>query len=132
MTTSEEREQAFILIFEKSFNNELSCDEIIELALDSQVIKKSAFTFSLFNAACENLEEIDKTVAAYITGRNISRVSKVSLAVLRLAICELNYLKKTPAGVVINEAVNLCKKYASEDEYAFVNGTLGAMLKESR
>ena len=59
----------------------------------------------------------------------MNRISKVSLSVLRIAICEMLYYDDIPLGASINEAVEICKKYASEDEYTFVNGLLGAFAR---
>jgi len=129
MTRSQEREQAFILLFEKSFNDDTDCDKIIEIAYETEVIEKSEFTESLFQTACGNITFIDQIISQYAKGRSFARISKVSLAALRLAVCEILYFDEIPTGVSINEAVELCKKYASEDEYAFVNGILGNAAK---
>lgn len=129
MTTTQEREQAFILLFEKSFNPDATCEELISLAKENEVIKDTSYTTALFIKTCDNIDEIDASVREYSKGRSFSRISKVSLAVLRLAVCEIKYFDKVPVGVTINEAVNLCKKYASDDEYTFVNGILGSYAK---
>lgn len=129
MTRSQEREQAFILLFEKSFNEDTDCEKIIKMAYEAEVIEKSEFTESLFQTACGNITFIDQIISQYAKGRSFSRISKVSLAALRLAVCEILYFDEIPTGVSINEAVELCKKYASEDEYAFVNGILGNAAK---
>ena len=63
-------------------------------------------------------------------GWTISRISKTSLAILKLAIYEIKYVDDVPAKVAINEAVNLAKKYGADDEPSFVNGLLGAVYKE--
>ena len=73
---------------------------------------------------------IDEFISGLSKTRAFGRISKVSLSILRLAICEIRYFEKVPVGVSINEAVELAKKYGSEDEYAFVNGLLGSFAKE--
>lgn len=130
ISSTEAREQAFVLLFEKSFNEELEADKIYELALESEAIKASDFTAKLFEETCNKMPVLDDYITKYAKGWSLSRISKVSLAILRLAICEMRYFDKTPVGVSINEAVNLCKKYASEDEYTFVNGLLGTFARE--
>ena len=130
MTTSESREQAFILLFEKSFNEELDADKILDLAAESEVVEVSSYTVELFKETCNKMPVIDEFITKYSKGWNFSRISKVALAVLRLAICEMRYFEKVPAGVAISEAVKICKKYASEDEYTFVNGVLGSYSRE--
>ena len=56
----------------------------------------------------------------------------MALAVLRLAVCEIMYFDDIPVGVSINEAVELCKKYAAKDDAAFVNGILGSLSKDAK
>lgn len=127
---SVEREQAFILLFEKSFNAEVELAELYDMAVENEVIEDGEFTKALLLTAWEKVEEIDAVIEKNSKGWKIGRISKVSLAVLRLAICEILYMEDIPAGVSINEAVELCKKYAANDEPSFVNGILGTVAKE--
>ena len=130
MTRREEREQAFILLFEKAFNEETEIAELYDFAIENEVITGSDFIKSLLLKTWENVENIDSVIEKYSVGWKLSRISKVALAVLRLAICEILYFDDIPAGVSINEAVELCKKYAAKDDAAFVNGLLGTASKE--
>ncbi len=127
---SVEREQAFILLFEKSFNADTELSELYDMAVENEIIEDGEFTKALLLTAWEKVEEIDEIIEKNSKGWKISRISKVSLAVLRLAICEILYMEDIPAGVSINEAVELCKKYAASDEHSFVNGILGTVAKE--
>lgn len=131
MTRREEREQAFILLFEKSFNQEIELDELYDFAVENEAITGSEFIKKLIAETWENVAEIDTVIEKYAHGWKISRISKVALAVLRLAICEIKYFDEIPVGVSINEAVELCKKYAAKDDSAFVNGILGSVSKEA-
>lgn len=130
MTRREEREQAFILLFEKAFNEETDVAELYDFAIENEVITGSDFVKSLLFKTWENVESIDSAIEKYSVGWRISRISKVALAVLRLAVCEILYFDDIPAGVSINEAVELCKKYAAKDDASFVNGLLGTASKE--
>lgn len=130
MTRREEREQAFILLFEKAFNAETEVAELYDFAIENEVITGSDFVKSLLFKTWENVESIDSVIEKYSVGWKLSRISKVALAVLRLAICEMLYFEDIPAGVSINEAVELCKKYAAKDDAAFVNGLLGSASKD--
>lgn len=132
MTRREEREQAFILLFEKSFNEETELSELYDLAIENEVVCGSEFVKSLAFKAWENVAEIDETIEKYSVGWKISRISKVALAVLRLAVCEIRYFDDIPVKVSINEAVELCKKFASKDDYSFVNGILGSVAGEEK
>lgn len=80
---------------------------------------------------CEKQAEIDPVIEKYSVGWKIARMSKVAVAVLRLAVYEILYTE-TPVGVAINEAVELSKKYASKEDCAFVNGVLGSVAKEEK
>lgn len=132
MTRSEAREQAFILLFEKSFNQETELEELYAFAVENEAIKGNDFVKELVFKTWENVNEADAVIEKYAHGWKINRISKVALAVLRLAICEMKYFDDIPVGVSINEAVELCKKYASKDDPAFVNGILGAVSREEK
>lgn len=131
MTRREEREQTFVLLFEKSFNQEIELDELYDFAVENEVITGSEFIRSLLFKTWQNVEDIDLIIEKYSHGWKINRISKVALAVLRLAICEIKYFDDIPVGVSINEAVELCKKYAAKDDSVFVNGILGSVSKEA-
>ncbi|MBR0120252.1 MAG: transcription antitermination factor NusB [Clostridia bacterium] len=131
MARRESREQAFILMFEKSFQKDLDMKEMIDINIANELIEHDGFAQELAVKASENIEEIDSVIEKYSVARKMNRISKVSLSVLRIAICEMLFFKDIPYGVSINEAVEICKKYASEDEYAYVNGLLGAFARSS-
>ena len=131
MTRKEAREQAFILVFEKYFSNE-SVEDILELAKETRDFTEDddGYVVKVFTGVFDNLESVDEIISANLTtGWTISRISKVSLAVLRLAIYELKYMDDIPVAVSIDEAVELCKKYSVADDSAFVHGVLGTVAK---
>ena len=74
--------------------------------------------------------EIDEKIEAYSHDWKINRLSKVDLSILRLAMLEIFYFEDIPVRVSVNEAVELAKKYSSEKSPKFINGLLGAVLKE--
>lgn len=124
------REQAFIILFEKSFNSELTIDEILNIAIESEVIEKNKMTADIVRKAEEHIDEIDAVIEKNLKGWSKARISKVSLAILRMAVCEMKYFDKVPVGVSINEAVEICKVYGSDEDKGFVNGILGAIARE--
>lgn len=124
------REQAFIILFEKSFNTELSVDEIMDIAIETEVISKDKMTADIVKKAEENIEDIDAVIEQNLKGWSKQRISKVSLALLRMAVCEMKYFDKVPVGVSINEAVEICKVYGSDEDKSFVNGILGSISRE--
>lgn len=123
------REQAFIILFEMSFNTELSVDEIMDIAVETEVISKDKMTADIVRKAEEHIEEIDAVIERNLKGWSKQRISKVSLALLRMAVCEMKYFEKVPVGVSINEAVEICKVYGSDEDKSFVNGILGSISR---
>ena len=90
MTRSEAREQVFIVLFEKIFDEESTIAQIVETAREAELIKINAFADALLNAIENNVESIDNVITENAKGWTIARLPKVSLAVLRLAIGEIN------------------------------------------
>ena len=129
MTRSEEREQAFILIFEKAFNMDVPEDDLIGFAVETGLLEPTVFSTFLFKQVYEKLPEIDAVIEQYAIGWKKERISKVALSVVRLAICEILFVDSIPSGVSANEAVELAKKYATADDAAYINGILGAFIR---
>ena len=124
MTRKQAREEAFILIFEKEINND-SVEDILELAEQVRDITPDEYIKNVF----ENLEFIDGIISQNAVGWNIKRITKATLAILRLAIYEVKFFDEIPVSVSINEAVELAKKYATKEDASFVNGILSTVAK---
>lgn len=90
--------------------------------------QESAFMNRMFEGVVVNEEKLDADIAAHLRGWSLERVSKVDLAILRLGAYEL-MLGEVPAGVVINEAVELANQYSTEKAGSFVNGVLGSLSR---
>ncbi len=129
MTRREAREEAFILIFEKQFN-EASADEILELAEEVRDLKPNDYIKSVFFGVYDNLETLDNIISEKAIGWKIGRIAKVSLCILRLAIYEIKNMDDIPVSVSINEAVELAKKYATKEDASFINGILSSVEKK--
>lgn len=133
MTRKQARENAFMIVFEKNFNEE-TVTEIIENAVSIRAFEldKDGYILKVTSKVFDNIEEVDKTISNNLSsGWRLERISKVSLSVLRLAVSEMLYLEDIPVGVSINEAVELTKKYSDEKDAAFVNGVLSSVNKAS-
>lgn len=129
MTRREAREQAFMVLFEKIFDDESTISEIVEIAKENELIKINNFAEALLKAVEDNFDEVDSVIEANLQDWTLSRLPKVSLAVLRLAVAEIKYIDEVPNGVAVNEAVELAKKYGTSVDAAFINGVLGAVAK---
>lgn len=123
------REQAFFLCFESLFSD-TDIDELADNAGDARDVFVSDYAIMCARGVVEHESEIDALISAHLKeGWKVSRISRVSLAVLRLAIYEIQYVENVPVSVSINEAVELVKKYSVPEDAAFVNGVLGAVEK---
>lgn len=129
MTRTQARETAFFIVFEHSFSGE-TVAEIIDKSTEARDLDVPEFSRFLAQKVIDSKEELDSHISRLSRGWTIDRISRVSLAILRVAICEILYSEDIPSSVAINEAVNLCKMYAGEEDYAFVNGILGSFVRE--
>lgn len=91
--------------------------------------RESEYMNRMFEGVVAEQEDLDAAIARHLRGWTIERLSKVDLAILRLAAYELS-LGETPAGVVINEAVELANQYSADKASSFINGVLGALSRE--
>ena len=130
MTRRESRKTAFTLLFQLPVN-EMDYDELIEVASEAEDIEMDAFCLSLVRDTMSHLREIDEAIRPHLKKWSIGRLPKVSLAVLRLSCAQLFYQPDLPDSVVINEAVELAKKYGMEKSPRFINGVLGARVAEN-
>lgn len=129
MTRREEREQAFILVFQQLINR-ITISDIIDAAEESAEVRVAEFAEQLALGVQENNALIDDKIEKNIRGWSMSRLSKVSFALLRVAIYEILFVDSIPVSVSINEAVDLAKKYGGADDAPFINGVLGSVAKE--
>lgn len=125
------RENAFSLLFEWSFHGD-DTDTMLKHAVEGRELEIDDFARQLCTRAIENHETIDALIESYSETWKLSRLSKVTLAVLRLAFCELTLFDDIPLGATVNEAVELCKKYAGEEEASYVNGILGQYGRDKK
>lgn len=130
MTRRQAREEAFILIFEKAFNDD-TVENILEVATETRDLTPNEYIKTVFAGVYEKLSEIDDIISQSSIGWSIKRISKTALCVLRLAIFEIKFMDDIPVAVSINEAVELCKKYATADDASFVNGILSTVAKNA-
>lgn len=128
MKRSEVREAAFFLTFEKFFSDG-TADNIIDEAYEADFFEMNEDVERLFKAVDEKAEELDGVIAKFSEKRQLSRIPRVSAAILRIAVYEILYDDKVPGNVAISEAVILAKKFAFEQDVQFVNGLLGAFFR---
>jgi N utilization substance protein B len=84
----------------------------------------------LFKGVADNLEKVDSTLKKHLIAWDFSRLAKVDKAILRLACFELLFEKELSANIIINEAIELGKKFGDKDSSRFINGVLDAVYRE--
>lgn len=131
MTRTQAREIAFFIVFEHSFSGE-NVDEIIEKSGEARDLEVPEFSRTLAESVIARKDELDGNIARLSKGWKLERISRVSRAILRLAIYEMLFRDDIPQSVAISEAVNLCKTYAGEEDSSFVNGILGTLSREDK
>ena len=128
MSRRSARKNAFFLLFQMDFNEAAEFEQVKELffAEKEEPVEEGdkAFILSEVEGTREHMAEIDALIEQSAKGWDPERMNKVDLAILRLAVYEMKW-GETPVGVAINEAVELTKKFSSDEAPAFVNGVLG-------
>ena len=133
MNRSEMREQAFKIMYSLEIQKNENLEEQLELYIESNEIKDES-ALEYIKDAVLGIEENKKEILDNIEKNlkkdwKIERISKIDLVILKLAIYEIQY-KEIPYKVVINEAVELAKKYGEDNSKNFVNGILASIVKE--
>jgi len=129
MTRHQMREAAFLLTFEQSFSND-SVDEIVSVAKECELFEIDDAAVKLFRGIVENRDSIDTIIQKHLKNWTIDRISKVSLAVLRVAIYEMRFCDEVSDDIAISEAVILAQTYTLKDDVNFVNGVLASVNKD--
>ena len=133
MTRRKARENAFIAVFEAGFSSN-DIQEILSLTQEVpeyEEYRLDEFAISLINNYYNNAEEVNEIIQSKLKNWSQSRISRVASAVLRLSVAEMLFSnEKDMDSVIINEAVEICKKFAGDNDYQFVNGVLGAISKD--
>ncbi len=132
MSRTELREHIFRMLFRIEFN---SAEEMKEQEgfyfedLEEATGKDQEYILDKYRAIVDKKEEIDTLLNEVSEGWKTSRMNRVDLTIMRLAVYEIKWDEDVPTGVAINEAVELAKKYSSDDGPSFVNGVLAKVVK---
>ena len=134
MTRHKSRENAFIAVFEASFSaNDL--DDILAVTQELPEYEDymlDDFALNLIKTYYDHADEVNEMIQSKLKKWTSNRIPRVCSAVLRLSAAEMMFSSEDMDSVIINEAVELCKKFAGDNDYQFVNGVLGAISKELR
>ena len=132
MNRTETRELAFKLLYQKEIQKEISKEDM-DIFFENNNIESNEtkkYIKDIIEGTISNSESITQEISKNLKEDwKIERISKINLALLKLAIYEIKY-KKLPFKVVINEVVELAKKYGEDSSHIFINGVLASVVKE--
>lgn len=125
------RENAFMVLFSTSFGTSIS-DALSDFTRPECEWCLDSFGIELLKAYDVNSKSVDAAIEEKLKGWKVNRLPRVSLAVLRLAVAEMLFGGQDMDSIVINEAVEIAKRYSTGDDYQFINGVLGNISRERK
>ena len=133
MVRSKLREHVFKMLFQIEFNDSADMPDHVKNyfeTLEDAREQDKDYIQRKYEAVASCVEEIDGLLNDAAKGWKTSRMSKVDLTILRLAVYEMKWDDDVPEGVAINEAVELAKRFGGDSSSSFVNGILGKLAKQ--
>ncbi len=136
MKRHELREHIFLLLFRVEFNDPQEMPEQVALFVDEMrgdgkaSAQDENYIQSKYEKVLEKLPQIDELLEGASKGWKLSRMNRVDLTILRLAVYEMKFDDDIPEKVAINEAVELAKKFSGDDAPSFVNGVLAKLADD--
>ena len=126
------REAALQILYQVELSGNCSPTEVSNAwqALDEPPQGSRDVAEALATTALENAEKIDGLIDSAADNWQLERLSRVDLSLLRIAVCEMLYFPDVPVGVVVNEAIEIAKRYSDQQSAAFVNGILDRIAGE--
>lgn len=130
MTRREIREHLVKMLYCEEFHDAADMPEQIEMYVEKAVKQDEDIDYLIqrLKNINDNIEEIDNVISENCVGWKISRIAKVDLSILRLAVYEIKFDESIPDKVAINEAIELSKIYCQENSAGFINGVLAKIL----
>lgn len=125
------RESAMKLLYQMEINVDFS-EGIVDIFFENNSFNlgEKEYIDDAIDIIIENLDEIDNYIKTYIDGWQLNRLAKIDLSILRIAIYETIYRKDIPIQVSINEAIEIAKKYSTDESSRFINGVLGSFVRD--
>lgn len=131
MTRREIRDSAFKLVFEQLLRDD-DIQELYDIAEEIEEITVNDEVKKIVEGTISHAEELDGIISGYSKSRSISRISKLNIAILRIALYESIYDDNTPMNAAISEAIKLSMVYTYQEDTSFINGVLGAFSRDRR
>ena len=144
MSRKAAREVAVHIVYDYGFNNDIGMESLQyffseefaksvsdDIEIYSMVSdKQHEYISSIVNGVAEKRKEIDELIKKYSVGWNLNRISRIAMAIMRVAIYESRYVEDVSEKIAINEAVEIAKKYDTAETVSFINGILGSVVRE--
>ena len=130
MSRREIRDSAFKLVFEQLLRDD-GIQELYDIAEEIDEITVNDEVKKIVEGTISHADELDGIIAGYSKSRAVSRISKLNLAILRIALYECLYDDNTPVNAAISEAVSLAMTYTYQEDASFINGVLGAFSRDN-
>ncbi len=125
MNRRQARENVFYLCFEMEFQKASeSCADVYNMAKELELVESDSYIEKVFFGVFNELETIDEKIKENSKGWKLERLSKVSLAIMRICVYEMLFCGDIPFNISINEAVELAKKFDYDKAPSFINGVL--------
>jgi N utilization substance protein B len=125
--TGEEPEQVVAVRLAKEYYAKLSEENEVYAERPSRA--QTAYLDKVVSGVANRAEDLNAEIQKYSIGWDVSRISRLTRAIMQLAIFEILYVEDVPTGVAVSEAVRLAKKYDGNDTGSFVNGILGSFAR---
>ena len=125
--TGEEPEQVVSVRLAKEYYAKLSQENDVYAERPSRA--QMAYLDKVVSGVANRAEDLNAQIQKYAIGWDVSRISRLTRAIMQLAIFEILYVEDVPTGVAVSEAVRLAKKYDGDDTGSFVNGILGSFAR---
>lgn len=129
MTRREIRDSAFKLVFEQLLRDD-DIQELYDIAEEIDEITVNDEVKAIVEGTLSHAAELDEIISGYSKTRSLSRISKLNIALLRIAIYESLYDDNTPINAAISEAIKLSMVYTYQEDTSFINGVLGAFSRD--
>lgn len=144
MSRKAAREVAVHIVYDYGFNNDVGAESLQyffsedfakSVSEDTEIYslvseKQHSYISSIVNGVAEKRNEIDELIKKYSVGWNLNRISRIAMAIMRVAIYETKYVEDVSEKIAINEAVEIAKRYDTAETVSFINGILGSVARE--
>ncbi len=127
------RETALQCLYQQEFTGVSACQALKPFCTNFEINKKAIpYAQQLLDGITENLSAIDALINKYASNWRISRMAAIDRNVIRIAVYEFCFTKDVPATVAINEAIDIAKRFSTDDAGPFVNGILDAIRNKEK